>query len=85
MEIDNLDIKKEFCKNLNERQKRHFLGIEAIKLGYGGITAVSKSFAVNRDTVSRGRQEILSADQISQGRIRQEGGGRKKNFRANQS
>lgn len=85
MEIDNLDIKKEFCKSLNERQKRHFLGIEAIHLGYGGITAVSQSFAVDRDTISRGRREVLSGDWLPDGRIRQEGGGRKKNSLRNQS
>lgn len=80
MNIDNLDIKKAYCKSLNERQKRHFLGIEAIHLGYGGITAVSKAFEIDRDTVSRGRQEILSGDQIPAGRIRKTGGGRKKIF-----
>ncbi len=85
MEIDNLDIKKEFYKSLNERQKRHFLGIQAIKLGYGGITAVSKSFEVDRDTISRGRQEVLSGDRLPDGRIRQEGGGRKKNSLRNQN
>ena len=36
MEIDNLDIKMSFYEGLNERQRRHFLAIEAKALGHGG-------------------------------------------------
>jgi len=78
MNIDNLDINKEFYNSLNERQKRHFLGVEAIHLGYGGISAISKAYKVDRDTVSQGRKEVLSGDKLPIGRVRKEGGGRKK-------
>jgi hypothetical protein len=79
MEIINLDMKKSFYNSLNERQKRHFLGIEAKALGHGGITLVSSTFQVNRDTVSRGLQELNSGEEFPSGRIRKAGGGRKKN------
>ena len=80
MKIDNLDIKKKFYASLNERQKRHFLGVAAKELGHGGITAVSKAFSVDRDTVSRGLHELEADDVLSTGRVRKEGGGRKKNL-----
>lgn len=79
MEVDNLEMKKSFYNSLNERQKRHFLGIEAKSLGHGGINLVSSIFQVNRDTVSRGLQELNLAEEFPCGRIRKEGGGRKKN------
>jgi len=78
MKIDNLDIKKNFYSSLNERQKRHFLGLEAQGLGHGGIIAISKAFGVDRDTVSRGLMEVKSGEKLPSNRIRKEGGGRKK-------
>lgn len=78
MEIDNLDIKKNFYTSLNERQKRHFLGMEANELGHGGILIVSQAFGVDRDTVSSGLQQVKSGEQLPPGRIRKKGGGRKK-------
>lgn len=79
MEIKDINIKKYFYMSLNERQKRQFLGLEAQMLGHGGIMAVSKSFCVDRDTVSAGLKEIKSGDNLRDGRIRKVGGGRKKN------
>jgi autotransporter passenger strand-loop-strand repeat protein len=78
MKIDNLDIKKSFYSSLNERQKRHFLGMEAHELGHGGIQVVSQAFSVSRNRVSRGVQEVKSGKKIPDGRIRKKGGGRKK-------
>lgn len=80
MEIENLDIKKSFYTSLNERQKRHFLALEAQALGYGGITKISKCFDVNRETISIGISELKSGDSLPLGRVRKLGGGRKKNF-----
>lgn len=79
MEIDNLKMKKELFTSLNERQRRQFLGVEAEGLGYGGISAVSKAFGVARCTVSRGLNEVKSGERLAKGRVRKEGGGRKKN------
>ncbi len=79
MNIDNLDIKKGFCESLNERQKRHFLALEAKALGYGGIKYISKTFHVARSTIQIGLKELEQGDQLPTGRIRRKGGGRKKN------
>lgn len=78
MNIDNLDIKKSFYNSLNERQKRHFLALEAKILGYGGIKAVSQTFGVSKNTVQQGLKDIELDEQLAPGRIRKEGGGRKK-------
>ena len=80
MKIENLDIKKRFYTSLNERQKRHFLALEAKSLDYGGVTLLSKEFKVSRTTIHQGLKEIISDEEFSGERIRKEGGGRKKNF-----
>ena len=80
MEIENLDMKKTFFKSLNERQKRHFAAVEAKQLGHGGITKVSSSFSIHRETIRIGMRELDSKEQLEPGRIRRAGGGRKKNL-----
>ena len=79
MEIENLEMKKDFYESLNERQKRHFVAIEAKQLGHGGIAKISKCFDVHRETIRIGIQELASKEKLEAGRIRKEGGGRKKN------
>jgi len=78
--IDNLEMKKRFYESLNERQKRHFLAIEAKGLGRGGITFVSKAFESSRTTIHEGIQELDSGARLAINRVRKEGGGRKKKF-----
>ena len=77
--IDNLDIKKSFYNSLNERQKRHFLAIEAKGLGHGGITSVSEAFEASRTTIHQGIKELDSEERLTANRVRKVGGGRKKN------
>ena len=78
MEILNLEIKKQFFDNLNERQKRQYAAIETSNLGYGGQLAISEAFEIAQKTINKGSQELLSKDTIPKGRIRKLGGGRKK-------
>lgn len=70
---------------MNERQRRQFLAVEANQLGYGGISLVSRSFNVNRETISIGITELKSNIDIGPGRIRRKGGGRKKKSKLIQS
>jgi hypothetical protein len=84
MGIENLDMKKVFIKSLNERQKRQFLAVEANQLGYGGISLVSRTFNTNRETISIGIKELKNETKITFGRIREEGGGRKKKLKQTQ-
>jgi hypothetical protein len=66
---------------LNELQRRQWAATEAIKLGRGGITLISKALRISPNTIKRGIQEIAdgqvgSSSQANE-RIRKPGGGRK--------
>jgi len=63
---------------LNEQQWRLYLGTEALKIGYGGISQVAKRSGADWKTVQRGVKELKGERARVQGRIRQAGGGRKK-------
>ena len=64
---------------LNEKIKRLYLAAEAICLGYGGVTLISKLTGVSRTTITQGTKEIsISEKNQRKERIRTEGGGRKK-------
>lgn len=76
--IDNLDMKKQFFAGLNERQRRHYAAVEAETLGYYGVKIVSEAFDIHPDTVRQGKKELRQAESLPEGRIRKQGGGRKK-------
>ena len=67
--------------HLNEKSQRLWLGNEALALGRGGISYVSKQTGVSRNTISKGFEEVQQhPQQIITGdrnRIRKDGGGRK--------
>jgi hypothetical protein len=62
---------------LNEQQWRLYLGTEALKIGYGGISQVAKRSGADWKTVQRGIKELKGEQARASGRIRQVGGGRK--------
>jgi len=62
--------------NLNEKQRRLYLGFESLKIGYGGDTLMSRITGVNIKTIARGRKELTNLDIITPDRIRKTGGGR---------
>ncbi len=67
---------------LAEKDRRHYAAIEAIKLGYGGVTFISKVLAVDRNTIIQGKKELLSLalyPPISKDRQRRAGRWQKKN------
>ena len=63
---------------LNERQKRIFFGYLSDAMGYGGNAAIIKNFGISSHTVLKGLQEFRGEEQLQKGRIRKEGGGRKR-------
>ena len=69
---------KQFYGSLNEKDRRRYAGVEALKLGHGGRKYIAKVLGCSRRTVSRGAQEVstLSKREVDK-RIRQPGGGRK--------
>lgn len=65
-----------FYSLLDERQRRLYAGLEALKTGHGGDTRIAELLGLDRATVARGRQELLRQE-IDPDRVRREGGGRK--------
>jgi Rhodopirellula transposase DDE domain len=63
--------------HLDERQRRLLLGVEAQKLGRGGIKTVAAAAGVHPDTIARGMRELDGLSEPA-ARVRAPGGGRKK-------
>ena len=64
-----------FSRLLDERQRRLFAGLEAMKVGRGGAARVSALLGMDPHTVAKGRLELLRKD-IDPTRVRKAGGGR---------
>jgi len=69
---------KKFYDSLNEKDRRRYAGIEALKLGWGGRNYIARILRCSRHTVSKGAEEVsgLSGKEVYE-RIREPGGGRK--------
>lgn len=65
-----------FFSLLDERQRRLYAGLEALKTGRGGDTRIAELLGLDIGTVSRGRRELLAQD-TEVDRVRSAGGGRK--------
>lgn len=66
---------------LSEKDRRQYAAVEAIKLGHGGTTYISKVLAVDRNTIIQGKKELMALgqyQQIPEDKQRRPGGGRKK-------
>jgi hypothetical protein len=78
----NLAISKKYKalgSRLDEHTRRIWAATEAMALGYGGISLVSRSTGISRRAILVGIQEIEHGDSLPEGRIRRSGGGRKSN------
>jgi hypothetical protein len=64
-----------FFSLLDERQRRLFAGLEALKMGRGGDAHVAALLGTDPHTVAKGRIELLGED-IDPTRMRKPGGGR---------
>lgn len=65
-----------FYSFLDEKQRRLYAGLEALKLGRGGDRRISELLGLDPHTVAKGRRELLSQD-VQRQRVRRAGGGRK--------
>lgn len=65
-----------FFSVLDEKQRRLYAGLEALKTGHGGDARMAELFGLDVSTVARGRRELL-AQEVEVGRVRGPGGGRK--------
>jgi hypothetical protein len=56
---DDVEQAMRFTFNsLNERQRRLYAATEAVKLGRGGVTYLSRLFDCDRNTIYRGLEEL---------------------------
>jgi hypothetical protein len=65
-----------FAGLLDERQRRLYAGLEAMKIGHGGDTQIAELIGIDAGTVARGRRELLAGD-VEVDRVRRAGGGRR--------
>lgn len=64
-----------FFALLNEKQRRIYAGLESLKIGHGGDQRIAELLGIDRNTVAKGREELLAQD-VEVGRTRKRGGGR---------
>jgi transposase len=71
--------------NLNERSRRLLAASEALVIGRGGISAVSRATGLSRQVISNGIKELQDKERANDHRVRRKGGGRKKTVSKDQS
>jgi transposase len=79
--MEHAAIKKRFEKldqYLDERLRRLVAGAEALAIGRGGISAVSRETGLCRKAIREGCQELERQDHLPEGRVRRKGAGRKR-------
>ena len=57
-------IMKKFFDSLSEKDKRRYSAIEAMRLGHGGQTCISKIFGCDRKTIRKRVQELENFPRI---------------------
>ena len=78
---DNLHDNQTACRllfeRLNERDQRHVAGLLALAIGHDGITIVGEVAELSRDTVRKGKKELLDhLVDVPEDRVRKPGAGR---------
>jgi len=63
--------------HLNERGRRMLAAAEAMEIGHGGVSRVSRACGLSRVTITKGIRELAEGP-LREGRVRRPGGGRKK-------
>jgi hypothetical protein len=72
----NIELKMQrLFATLSEKDRRRYAGIEAAKLGHGGIDYVSGLFEMDPKTVRRGLTELELPDDPASSRVRKKRGG----------
>ena len=69
---------KAFFDSLNEKNRRGYAAIEAMKLGHGGQKYISDVLGCHFQTVMAGIAELTNGTETPEDRIRKPGGGKKK-------
>ena len=58
----------------SEGQKRLWAASEALCLGHGGVSTVSRATGLSRPTINKGICELNNNDRLPNHRVRREGG-----------
>ena len=54
---------KSFYNSLNEKDRRRYAGLEALKIGHGGRNYIAGVFGCSRRMVSKGASEVVDLPQ----------------------
>jgi hypothetical protein len=78
-ESDFVEKQLNYYLNLPEKQRRHFLAMEYLRLGVGSQRYLASVFNCSRKTILKGVRELAAANcERDYSRQREVGGGRKK-------
>jgi len=66
-----------FYSSLSEKDRRRYAAVEALKLGWGGLSYISQLLSCDDEAMQLGKRELEAQEQLSQSRVRSQGGGRK--------
>jgi len=50
---------RSFYNSLNEKDRRRYAGLEALKIGHGGRSYIAEVLECSRRTVSKGASEVV--------------------------
>jgi hypothetical protein len=69
-----------YYRSLSEKDRRRYAAIEAVKVGYGGISYMHRVLGCVRGSIRLGIAELSDAEAMNEDRQRAAGGGRKSAF-----
>lgn len=69
---------RRFYDSLNERDRRRYAAIEALKLSHGGIGYIAGTLACDQKTIAKGIKELASGEEWDMNRQRKKGAGAKR-------
>lgn len=66
-----------FYSSLSEKDRRRYAAVEALKLGWGGLSYIGQLLNCDDEAMQLGKRELEAQEPLSEGRVRGQGGGRK--------
>jgi Rhodopirellula transposase DDE domain len=66
-----------FYHSLSEKDRRRYAAVEALKLGWGGLSYISGLLGCDDEAMQLGKRELGQQEELNQSRVRRAGGGRK--------
>ncbi len=62
-----------FYRSLNERDRRRYAAVEAVRLGHGGVESISQLLGCDPKTIRHGIAELESDEDLATQRQRKKG------------